>query len=92
MNAVDQFGKTALHEAVYRGKVCILDMENAWTNEICNLLLLSIPGDARAIEILAKNGANMNAVDQVGKTALHEAVYRGKMSSPYYGVLGIENE
>lgn len=26
---------------------------------------------------MAKNGVNLNAVDQFGKTALHEAVYRG---------------
>lgn len=110
VGSVDKWGRTALHEAVFRGEVevvrVLVDMgvdvnvrdnkgRTALYELACNVFdidysfVRDVPVDLffgkkmsrvlETVKFLIEKGANVNFVDDRGRTALHEAAARGEL-------------
>lgn len=84
INAVDNFGRTALHHAsdINAGEFIRLlrnGRERGGSNfeDYVAFFRESHPGKAAVVELLLEKGIDINAVDNLGKTALHYAAKRG---------------
>ena len=91
-NSISQGGLTILHEAVITGNIDLVDYliheeviesineVDEYGNTLLHYAVLHDPSDeGNLVKLLIKNGANINAQNELGDTPLHNAIYRGKL-------------
>ena len=84
-NAVDNVGKTALHDAAYGYAVSLISSPKIYTL-LWKILLSIFSGFTQCVEVLADGGADLNAVEIEGNTPVHRAI-EGSGLEPVVSIL-----